>query len=175
MVRIDNAKETQCVWFTEGGGVQSRSGLPLAPCSLISRSAGAAHLSQPGDEGAFSSIETISSDGTTAAFSRQFGKQNSPHRIGFCCSRGGCCWWSWCCCCLLLNCHLGALLVFSANIFSDTRIWSAVIRGHVGYGQHGFGPEIILDKSRETFLRTWNKVGINLLREKDYFGWTQRN
>ena len=39
----------------------------------------------------------------------------------------------------------------------------------MGYGQHGFGPEIILDKSRETFLRTWNKFGINLLREKGLF------
>ena len=144
MVRIDNSKETEGVWSIEGGRVKGRSCLPLAPCSLISRSTGAAHLPQPGDEGAFTSIKTVSSDGTTAALSWQFGEQNSPHRIGSyccCCGGGGCC----CCCCcwLFLNCHLGAFLVFSTDILGDASVWSTVVGGHVSYSQHGFGPEII--------------------------------
>ena len=63
MVRVYDSQQTEAVGLTEGGGVQSRGRLPLAPCSLVSRSTVTGHLAQPGDEGALAIVEAVAADG----------------------------------------------------------------------------------------------------------------
>ena len=96
MVRVYHSKQTGRVGLAEGGGVQGRGRLPLAPGSLVAWGTVTGHLSQPGDEGALSVVETVATDGAAGAFCWQFRKKDPSHgsRHHFSCR----CWRSWCCC-----------------------------------------------------------------------------
>ena len=150
MIRIDNSKQAQwSVGPGEGGGVQSGGRLPLAPGSLVTRSTGTGHLSQPGNVGTLATIETISSDGTTAALFWELWKQNPPDWLSLHYNRSCCC----CCCCCgcsELNCDLVIFLILTSNIVSWARVGSAVRWLWWRDGQHRLGPGIIRFSSEQS-------------------------
>ena len=96
MVRVYDSKQTGRVGLAEGGGVESRGGLPLTPGSLVTRGTVTGHLPQPGDEGALAIVETVTTDGAAGALCWRLGKQDPSHGGGHQGPRVPCRWWRCC-------------------------------------------------------------------------------
>ena len=79
MVRVYDSKQTGRVGLAKGGGVEGRGGLPLTPGSLVTRGTVTGHLPQPGDEGALSIVEAVTTDGAAGALCWLFRKQYTSH------------------------------------------------------------------------------------------------
>ena len=73
MVGVRNTKQAERARHAQGG-VEGRGGLALAPGALEAGGAGAAHLPQPGDEGAGPTVQAIALDRAGHALIQQSGR-----------------------------------------------------------------------------------------------------